>query len=158
MAAYPLDERGIVVTCGACGQRNRLLYSRLGDSVQCGQCKRQLPGVTAPVEIDSTAAFDRLIEQSAVPVAVDYWAPWCGPCRVVAPELEKVAARANGRFLIAKVNTDALPDLGERFNIRSIPTFAVFLGGREVSRAAGARPAAEIEALIMRAAPTPSRA
>jgi thioredoxin 2 len=158
MAAYPLDDRGIVVTCGACGQRNRLLYDRLGESVQCGQCKRQLPGITAPIEIDSTAAFDRLIERAAVPVAVDYWAPWCGPCRVVAPELEKVAARANGRFVIAKVNTDALPDLGERFNIRSIPTFAVFLAGHEVSRTAGARPADDIEALIVRAAQTPSRA
>ena len=133
-------------------------YERLGDSVQCGQCKRRLPGVTAPIEIDSTEVFDRLIERSAVPVAVDYWAPWCGPCRVVAPELEKVAARANGRFVIAKVNTDALPDLGERFNIRSIPTFAVFLAGHEVSRASGARPAADIETLIMRAAQTPSRA
>jgi thioredoxin 2 len=73
---------------------------------------------------------------------------------MVAPELEKVAARANGRFVIAKVNTDALPDLGERFAIRSIPTFAVFVGGREASRAAGARPAAEIEAFIARASAT----
>jgi thioredoxin 2 len=152
MATYPLDDRGIVVTCPACGQRNRVLYERLGDAVQCGQCKRQLAGITAPIEIDSAATFDRLIEKSAVPVAVDYWAPWCGPCRMVAPELEKVAARADGRFVIAKVNTDALSDLGERFNIRSIPTFAVFVGGREASRTAGARPAAEIEALIIRAA------
>jgi len=150
MAAYPLDDRGIVVTCSGCGQRNRLLYERLGDTVQCGQCKRQLPGITAPIEIDSTAAFEQLIAKSVVPVAVDYWAPWCAPCRMVAPELEKVAARADGRFVIAKVNTDALPDLGERFNIRSIPTFAVFVGGREASRAAGARPAAEIEAFIAR--------
>jgi len=139
-----------VVACTGCGQRNRLLYERLGEHVQCGQCKRELPGITAPIEIDSTAAFDRLIERSSVPVAVDYWAPWCGPCRMVAPELEKVAARADGRFVIAKVNTDALPDLSERFNIRSIPTFAVFVGGREASRAAGARPAAEIEAFISR--------
>jgi thioredoxin 2 len=154
MAAFPLDDRGIVVTCPACGQRNRLLYERLGDAVQCGQCKRHLSGITVPIEIDSTAAFERLIERSGVPVAVDYWAPWCGPCRMVAPELEKVAARANGRFVIAKVNTDALPELGERFNIRSIPTFAVFVGGREASRATGARPAAEIETLIGRASAT----
>jgi thioredoxin 2 len=152
MAAYPLDDRGVVVTCTGCGQRNRLLYERLGDQVQCGQCKRELPGITAPIEIDSAAAFDRLIEHASVPVAVDYWAPWCGPCRMVAPELEKLAARADGRFVIAKVNTDALPDLSERFNIRSIPTFAVFVAGREASRAAGARPAAEIEAFISRVA------
>jgi len=150
MAAFPLDDRGIVVTCSGCGQRNRLLYERLGDAVQCGQCKRQLPGITAPVEIDSTAAFDQLIAKSVVPVAVDYWAPWCGPCRMVAPELEKVAARADGRFVIVKVNTDALPDLSERSNIRTIPTFAVFVGGREAARTSGARPATEIQAFIAR--------
>ena len=66
MAAYPLDDRGVVVTCTACGQRNRLLYERLGDQVQCGQCKRQLTGITAPIEIDSTVAFDRLIEKASV--------------------------------------------------------------------------------------------
>ena len=123
-----------------------IVCSTSGSAIRCSAASAsgQIPGVTAPIEIDSTEVFDRLIERSAVPVAVDYWAPWCGPCRVVAPELEKVAARANGRFVIAKVNTDALPDLGERFNIRSIPTFAVFLAGHEVSaRVDGARPAAE---------------
>lgn len=98
----------------------------------------------------SDASFENDVLKADTPVLVDYWAPWCGPCRAVAPELEKVAARADRRFVIAKVNTDALPDLGERFNIRSIPTFAVFVGGREASRAAGARPAAEIEAFIAR--------
>jgi thioredoxin 2 len=151
MAGYEFDDRGVVVPCTACGQRNRLLYERLGDGVQCGHCKRPLTGITAPIEVNSTADFDRLVERSAVPVAVDYWAPWCGPCRMMAPELAKVAARADRRFVVAKVNTDALPDLGERFGIRSIPTLAVFAGGREVSRTAGARPAAEIEAFITRA-------
>jgi thioredoxin 2 len=89
-----------------------------------------------------------LIAQSSVPVVVDYWAPWCGPCRMVAPELAKVAARSAGKFLVVKVNTDALPDLGDRYRIRSIPTMAVFSGGREVSRTSGARPADEIERFI----------
>ena len=82
---------------------------------------------------------------------MDYWAPWCGPCRMVAPELEKVAARQSGRLLVIKVNTDALPDLGERFGIRSIPTMAVFAGGREIGRTSGARPAADIEAFVAQA-------
>ena len=87
-----------------------------------------------------------------VPVLVDYWAPWCGPCRMVAPELEKVAARQSGRLLVVKVNTDELPDLGERFNIRSIPTLALFANGRELARAAGARQASDIEAWAQQAA------
>jgi thioredoxin 2 len=95
--------------------------------------------------------FDEEVLASDVPVIVDYWAPWCGPCRMVAPELEKIAARQAGRLLIVKVNTDALTDLGARYGIRSIPTLAVFAGGREVARTAGARPAPEIEAFIANA-------
>jgi thioredoxin 2 len=148
MAAYEFDERGIVVTCATCGQRNRLLFARLGDTVRCGNCKSELTALATPIEIPTSADFDRLIEKSAVPVVVDYWAPWCGPCRMVAPELAKVAARAAGRFVVVKVNTDALSDLGQRFGIRSIPTLAIFSGGREVARTTGARPAAEIEAFI----------
>jgi thioredoxin 2 len=84
-------------------------------------------------------------------VVVDFWAPWCGPCRMVAPELVKVAASNAGRYLVVKVNTDELPELGDRFAIRSIPTMAVFADGREVARTAGARPAADIEAFIRQA-------
>ena len=97
--------------------------------------------------------FDRVIAQSSLPVLVDYWAPWCGPCRIVAPEVQKVAARYAGRALVIKVNTDELTDVGQRFGIRSIPTLAVFAGGREITRVAGARPAPEIEALLQQAAP-----
>jgi len=79
---------------------------------------------------------------------VDFWAPWCGPCRMVAPELANVAKRNAGRYLIVKVNTDALPDLGERFRIMSIPTMAVFVDGREAGLTTGARPAPEIESFI----------
>ena len=102
----------------------------------------------APIEAGSTPDFDKLLASSAVPVVVDYWAPWCGPCRMVAPELEKVAARQAGRLVVVKVNTDVLSDVGERFGIRSIPTLAVFAGGREIARTTGARPAAEIERFV----------
>ena len=92
--------------------------------------------------------FANFVLEAGTPVVVDFWAPWCGPCRMVAPELARVAKNKAGKYLILKANTDALPEIGERFGIRSIPTMAVFSGGREVGRTAGARPAADIEAFI----------
>ncbi len=105
------------------------------------------------VKDTTTANFrqDVLAESMQQPVLVDFWAPWCAPCRMVAPELEQVAATNAGRYIIAKVNTDAIPELGERFSVRSIPTMAVFHQGRQVASTAGARPAAEIEAFIRQA-------
>ncbi|HJZ75121.1 MAG TPA: thioredoxin [Vicinamibacterales bacterium] len=151
--AVVMDDRGLVVACAKCGQRNRLTYERLDDAVRCGQCKDNLPPPSAPIELHSSADFDRLVARSSIPIVVDYWAPWCGPCRFVAPELQKVAARLAGKVLVVKVNTDELTDLGDRANIRSIPTLAVFAGGKEVARSSGARPAAEIEAFIAQALP-----
>jgi thioredoxin 2 len=148
MSDFGLDDRGIVVTCPSCRQKNRLAYERLGEQVRCAQCKTLLSAPNSPVEITSSSDFDRLIARASLPVVVDYWAPWCGPCRMVAPEIQKVAERQAGRYLVAKVNTDALSDLGERFGIRSIPTMAVFEGGREIARTAGARPARDIEAFV----------
>ena len=148
MANLELDDRGVIVTCPGCEQKNRVVYERLSAPFRCGRCKRELSPPSEPVEIPSAADFDRVIADASVPVVVDYWAPWCGPCRMVAPELQKVAARQAGRFLVVKVNTEALPDLGDRFIVRSIPTLAVFAQGREVARTAGARPAADIEAFI----------
>jgi thioredoxin 2 len=148
MSDVELDDRGVIVTCPACGKHNRVLFGRLGDAVRCGQCKTDLAAPSAPVEIGGAAEFDRVVSEASVPVVVDYWAPWCGPCRMVAPELKKVAARRAGRVLVVKVNTEALPDLGRRFGIRSIPTLAIFASGREVARSTGARPAPDIEAFI----------
>jgi thioredoxin 2 len=139
------DDRGVILLCASCGQRNRVPY---GKTANCGGCKRALAPPGEPMEIPTTQAFDALISRSALPVIVDYWAPWCGPCRMVAPELQRVAASQAGRYLVIKVNTDALPDLGERFGIRSIPTLAVFEQGREIARTAGARPAADIQAFV----------
>ena len=148
MAHLELDDRGVVIACESCGQKNRVTYGHLGDAVKCGRCKNEISATKSPLEVGSTADFDRLIAQSTIPIVVDYWAPWCGPCHMVAPELAKVAARSGGKFLVVKVNTDALPALGERFRIQSIPTMAVFSGGREVTRTSGARPAADIEHFI----------
>lgn len=151
MASGTLDDRGVVTACPSCGTKNRLAYDRLGTASRCGNCKQDLPPHGTPIEIQRSEDFDRLVAASALPVVVDYWAPWCGPCRMVAPELEKVAARQAGRLVIVKVNTDALSDLRQRFAIPSIPTLAVFSGGREIARTAGARPANEIEAFVTKA-------
>ncbi len=151
MGSFQLDDRGIVVPCPSCGQKNRRAYDRLGETTRCATCKEPLPEIAEPVEIPSMAAFDTLIAQASFPVVVDYWAPWCAPCRMVAPELDTLAAQAAGRLLIVKVNTDALPDLGERHQVMSIPTMAVFEGGHEVARTSGARPAAAIDAFVRQA-------
>jgi thioredoxin 2 len=150
MGSLAADDRGVIVSCSQCGKKNRLPYDRLVEAGQCGQCKASLR-VSAPIEIDSPSHFDRLVAGS-LPVLVDFWAPWCGPCRMVAPELEKLAESNGGKYLIAKVNTDAVPELGTRFRIGSIPTMAVFAGGRELSRQSGARPAAAIDAFVRQAA------
>jgi thioredoxin 2 len=146
-----LDDRGIIVTCDSCGQKNRLAYERLASSVRCGKCKQELHPPAAPMETASSSDFDRLTSRASIPIVVDFWAPWCGPCRMVAPELAKVAERNRGRLLVVKVNTDVLDDLGNRFGIQSIPTLAVFAHGREVARTAGVRPARDIEMFVNQA-------
>jgi len=158
MATVQFDDRGLIVACSNCGQKNRLAYERLGESVRCGQCKQPLTAPNEPIEVQQSDDFDRLVAKSSLPVVVDYWAPWCGPCRMVAPELKKVAARQVGRMLVIKVNTDELVDLGQRYNIRSIPTLAVFAGGKEVARTSGARPAEEIERFVAQATPPQHKA
>jgi thioredoxin 2 len=152
MAKLDIDDRGILIACKNCGKTNRLAFDKLGDAVRCGQCKQPLPPLGVPLEVQQVADFDRIVAKSSLPVLVDYWAPWCGPCRMVAPELEKVATRQSGRLLVVKVNTDEVSELGRRYNIRSIPTLALFVNGREAASAPGARQAADIEAWVQQAA------
>jgi thioredoxin 2 len=147
-----IDDRGLIVSCPSCQQRNRVPFGHGGpQSAKCRKCGTLLPAAAEPVEVPSAEVFDALVESSTLPVVVDFWAPWCGPCRMVAPELARVAASNAGRYLVVKVNTDAVPELGDRFTIRSIPTMAVFDGGHERARTSGARPAADIEAFIAQA-------
>jgi len=152
MSTGQMDERGIIVACTACGQRNRIAFGRRG---KCSACGTLLPDTAVPIDVPSVAAFDALVQASTIPVVVDFWAPWCGPCRMVAPELEKVAANHAGRYLVVKVNTDALPEFGDRYTIRSIPTMMVFVEGREAGRTSGARPARDIEAFVEQSVRTP---
>ena len=143
-----LDRSGVLVSCPACGTTNRLKYGALERAVQCGKCHAPIPRVDSPIDVPGTQAFDDAIAGTTVPVVVDFWATWCGPCHMMAPEITKLAQRAAGRALVLKVDTDANPELSERYRIRSIPTVAVFVGGREVNRAAGVQSASNLERFI----------
>ncbi len=143
-----LDDNGVVTACPNCGQRNRIQYERLNHGARCGKCKTEIPGVAVPVEVASETQFNALIGLSALPVLVDFWAPWCGPCKMVAPEFQKVAAATLGELIVAKVNTEEQPAVAQRYDITSIPTMIVFQGGQEVGRLTGARPAAAIQSFV----------
>jgi thioredoxin 2 len=143
--ALTMDERGVISACLKCGAKNRIPF---GHDAKCGKCGTLMPAPAEPLEAPSAEAFNALVRASRLPVVVDFWAPWCGPCRAVAPEVARVAATHAGQWTVVKVNTEALPDLGALHRIQSIPTMAVFLGGREITRTMGARPASEIEAFV----------
>ena len=139
-----LDTKGILVDCVSCGRRNRLGFKTLAKETRCGHCKTPLevPGQT--IHVASDEQFEALITESQLPVLVDFWAEWCGPCKMLAPELEKVAARAQGQVIVAKVNTEYLQETADKFRIQSIPTIALMRDGLEVERLMGARPANDI--------------
>ena len=132
------------VACASCSARNRAPAKRLLHKAKCAQCKEALLPLAQPVAVTSAADFEELVRDSPLPVVVDFWAAWCGPCRRVAPEMEKLARDRAESVLIAKVDTEALPSVAQRFNIRSIPTLILFRGGAEARRLSGALPAAEI--------------
>jgi len=145
-----------LVRCPACGATNRVPHAKVDRGLLpvCGRCKVALPAASAhaagPVAV-TDATFRAEVEESPLPVLVDAWAPWCGPCRALAPVVEQLAAELAGRVRVAKLNVDDNPATAARFGLRSIPTLLVLEGGREIDRMVGVMPKAEIARRLERA-------
>jgi len=145
------DELGVLISCPHCQRVTASLFARLHLAGKCGSCKATLPHPALPVEIDSVASFTALTRSASLPLLVDFWAPWCGPCLMVAPEVTKLAGLAAGELLVAKVNTEAQQAIAGSMGIRSIPTFAVFIAGREIERTSGGSSASQLRDFARRA-------
>jgi thioredoxin 2 len=134
-----------LISCPSCGATNRVPLEKLGGKAQpiCGRCKKPLALSTSPVPV-TDANFAREVAQSPLPVLLDMWAPWCGPCRMIAPTIEQLAAELAGRVRVCKLNVDENQQTAARFGVQSIPTLLVLKEGREVDRLVGALPKQEI--------------
>jgi len=136
------DDARLHVVCPQCRATNRVPSARLTDDPVCGRCAKPLLD-GRPVELGD-ADFDAVTQKTDLPIVIDFWAPWCGPCRSMAPQFEQAARQLKGRALLAKVNSDDNPKVAQRFAIRSIPTLVRLERGREVGRRSGALPAGQI--------------
>jgi thioredoxin 2 len=122
--------------CLACGKKNRTPVNHLADEGRCGSCKATLPPIAEPIDADA-ALFDEILSSARVPVLIDFWAEWCGPCRMAAPEVKKTAAEMAGHAIVLKVDTEQSPAVAQRFNVMSIPNFVVMNNGRIIRQQAG---------------------
>ncbi len=143
----------IIRTCTACGAKNRVPAGRLADAGRCGACKAPLGPADEPITAGDQALFDAITHEASVPVLVDFWAEWCGPCRMSAPEVRELAREMAGKALVLKVDIEAHPELAARFGIQAIPYFLVFREGKLAFRRAGAAPRQEMRRWLELAGP-----
>ena len=137
----------MILTCPSCGRKNRSPAERLAEQGRCGNCKTPISPLDRPVDADPET-FREITEKARVPVLVDFWAEWCGPCKMAAPEVARTASAMAGRAVVIKVDTEAHPQLAERYGVRGIPNFAVFRNGQMVFQQAGVVPSATMQSWL----------
>ena len=134
----------MIVSCPACGRRNRVPEERLADTGRCGACRAEIPPRGEPIDV-GPGEFDAIVASSRVPILVDFWAAWCAPCRMAAPEVKATAEEMAGRALVLKVDTESHPELAARFGVQGIPNFVVMKDGARVTQQAGMVPRARMQ-------------
>lgn len=137
----------MIIGCPECGRKNRIDLSKLPSTGQCGACGEKFGNIAVPIDAD-TRTFDEILRTSSLPVLVDFWAPWCGPCKRAAPEVARAAKQLGGRALVVKVDTEKNQDVAQRLGISGIPYFAVFRNGRKVAEQTGLVDANRLVALV----------
>src|SRR5688500_8900630 len=144
----PGQEAAVIYPCAHCGQKNRVMRSRAAEGPRCGHCKEAVLPAKPVTVTDGT--WRELVLQAPVPVLVDFWAPWCGPCRAIAPVLDQIAAAREGRLIIAKLNVDENPHMAGQFDVQAIPTMMLFSGAKVLDQVRGALPRPALEARLDR--------